>query len=202
MLEGKAMIQDTDMPVKMQLQAMSSASKALDLFDVLDCNSMACYIKKVSISLFITSLKNLWKRPHLGVQELRLLNDATCRIDGDTSSSVICFFEGLSAIEIVRAETLDRTTKEKAAIFRVSLRHRASRTRGEVLGFPISSKDNHTEIFNADNALGHPGGMAPHRTLFTLVPKVSGDGACVELVDTVSGRRRHAKHLRGLTIPR
>ncbi|RWW78136.1 hypothetical protein BHE74_00013666 [Ensete ventricosum] len=195
MLEGKAMIQDTDMPVKMQLQAMSSASKALDLFDVLDCNSMACYIKKVSISLFITSLKNnefldarkrspplqderkqsrcgeaastpsnensrvifttnsshasksnlsqspkrnLWKRPHLGVQELRLLNDATCRIDGDTSSSVICFFEGLSAIEIVRAETLDRTTKEKAAIFRVSLRHRASRTRGEVLGFPIS----------------------------------------------------------------
>ncbi|RRT67871.1 hypothetical protein B296_00020995 [Ensete ventricosum] len=58
MLEGKAMIQDTDMPVKMQLQAMSSASQALDLFDVLDCNSMACYIKKVSISLFITSLKS------------------------------------------------------------------------------------------------------------------------------------------------
>ncbi|THU60634.1 hypothetical protein C4D60_Mb07t14860 [Musa balbisiana] len=46
MLEGKAMIQDTDMPVKMQLQAMSSASQALDLFDVLDCNNMACYIKK------------------------------------------------------------------------------------------------------------------------------------------------------------
>ncbi|URE46583.1 Dynein light chain LC6, flagellar outer [Musa troglodytarum] len=46
MLEGKAMIQETDMPVKMQLQAMSCASEALDLFDVLDCKSMAAYIKK------------------------------------------------------------------------------------------------------------------------------------------------------------
>ncbi|RZS18740.1 hypothetical protein BHM03_00051058 [Ensete ventricosum] len=46
MLEGKAMIQETDMPVKMQLQAMSCASEALDLFDILDCKSMAAYIKK------------------------------------------------------------------------------------------------------------------------------------------------------------
>ncbi|XP_074592656.1 uncharacterized protein LOC141848519 [Curcuma longa] len=46
MLEGKAMIQDTDMPLKMQLQAMSSASEALDLFDVLDCKSIAAHIKK------------------------------------------------------------------------------------------------------------------------------------------------------------
>ncbi|XP_064953076.1 uncharacterized protein LOC135606162 [Musa acuminata AAA Group] len=46
MLEGKAMIQDTDMPVKMQLQAMSCASEALDLFDVLDCKSIATHIKK------------------------------------------------------------------------------------------------------------------------------------------------------------
>ncbi|XP_072966694.1 uncharacterized protein [Typha angustifolia] len=46
MLEGKAMIQDTDMPLKMQMQAMSSASEALDLFDVLDCRSIAGHIKK------------------------------------------------------------------------------------------------------------------------------------------------------------
>ncbi|KAE7997453.1 hypothetical protein FH972_002089 [Carpinus fangiana] len=36
MLEGKAMIEDTDMTVKMQLQAMASASQALDLFDDFD----------------------------------------------------------------------------------------------------------------------------------------------------------------------
>lgn len=50
MLEGKALIQDTDMPVKMQLQAMSSASQALDLYDVSDCRSIATHIKKVFIS--------------------------------------------------------------------------------------------------------------------------------------------------------
>uniref|UniRef100_A0A0D9V5X5 PRONE domain-containing protein n=1 Tax=Leersia perrieri TaxID=77586 RepID=A0A0D9V5X5_9ORYZ len=46
MLEGKAMVEDTDMPVKMQLQAMSAAYKALDRFDVLDCRSIAAHIKK------------------------------------------------------------------------------------------------------------------------------------------------------------
>ncbi|KAJ1689827.1 hypothetical protein LUZ63_013982 [Rhynchospora breviuscula] len=46
MLEGKGMIQDTDMPLKMQLQAMSAASEALDLFDVLDCRNIAAHIKK------------------------------------------------------------------------------------------------------------------------------------------------------------
>ncbi|XP_073110560.1 uncharacterized protein [Elaeis guineensis] len=48
MLEGKASIQDTDMPVKMQLQARSCAAQALDLFDVLDCKSIAgaTHIKK------------------------------------------------------------------------------------------------------------------------------------------------------------
>ncbi|RWR72452.1 putative dynein light chain [Cinnamomum micranthum f. kanehirae] len=46
MLEGKALILDTDMPVKMQLQAMNSASQALDLYDVCDCTSIAAYIKK------------------------------------------------------------------------------------------------------------------------------------------------------------
>ncbi|KAL9264240.1 Dynein light chain LC6, flagellar outer arm-like protein [Drosera capensis] len=46
MLEGKALIEDTDMPLKMQIQAMASASQALDLYDVLDCRSIAAHIKK------------------------------------------------------------------------------------------------------------------------------------------------------------
>ncbi|GKE29910.1 dynein light chain 1, cytoplasmic-like protein, partial [Tanacetum coccineum] len=46
MLEGKAIVEDTDMPMKMQVQAMAYASQALDLFDVLDCKSIAAHIKK------------------------------------------------------------------------------------------------------------------------------------------------------------
>jgi len=48
MLEGKAVVEDTDMPAKMQAQAMSAASRALDRFDVLDCRSIAAHIKKVT----------------------------------------------------------------------------------------------------------------------------------------------------------
>ena len=48
MLEGKALIEDTDMPVKMQIQAMAAASEALDLYDVVDCKSIAAHIKKVA----------------------------------------------------------------------------------------------------------------------------------------------------------
>jgi dynein light chain LC8-type len=47
MLEGKAMVEDTDMPAKMQARAMAAASRALDRFDVLDCRSIAAHIKKV-----------------------------------------------------------------------------------------------------------------------------------------------------------
>lgn len=47
MLEGKALIEDTDMPVKMQMQAMAFASQALDIYDVFDCRSLAAHIKKV-----------------------------------------------------------------------------------------------------------------------------------------------------------
>lgn len=47
MLEGKAMVKETDMPLKMQIQATASASQALDLFDVSDCISIAAHIKKV-----------------------------------------------------------------------------------------------------------------------------------------------------------
>ncbi|XP_042504352.1 probable dynein light chain [Macadamia integrifolia] len=46
MLEGKAMVEDTDMPEKMQIQAMTSASRALDLYDVVDCKSIAAHLKK------------------------------------------------------------------------------------------------------------------------------------------------------------
>ncbi|KAL1318660.1 hypothetical protein HN51_070978 [Arachis hypogaea] len=46
MLEGKAMVKETDMPGKMQIQAMSFASQALDLYDVHDCKSIAGHIKK------------------------------------------------------------------------------------------------------------------------------------------------------------
>jgi len=48
MLEGKAKVEETDMPVKMQMQAMKIASQSLDLFDVFDSISIAAHIKKVS----------------------------------------------------------------------------------------------------------------------------------------------------------
>ncbi|XP_048227949.1 dynein light chain LC6, flagellar outer arm isoform X2 [Ricinus communis] len=46
MLEGKAMVKETDMPVKMQMQAMACASQALDVYDVSDCIFIAAHIKK------------------------------------------------------------------------------------------------------------------------------------------------------------
>lgn len=47
MLVGKALIEDTDMPLKMQIQAMDTASQALDLYDVGDCIDIAGHIKMV-----------------------------------------------------------------------------------------------------------------------------------------------------------
>ena len=47
MLEGKARVQDTDMPARMQAAATSAASRALDLFDVADCRAIAGHIKTV-----------------------------------------------------------------------------------------------------------------------------------------------------------
>lgn len=61
MLEGKALVEDTDMPLKMQIQATSSASQALDLYDVVDCKSIAAHIKKVqSLMKFIPFLEFLF----------------------------------------------------------------------------------------------------------------------------------------------
>ncbi|KAJ8749820.1 hypothetical protein K2173_013223 [Erythroxylum novogranatense] len=46
MLKGKALVQETDMVVEMQMKAMDSASQALDVCDVSDYISIAAYIKK------------------------------------------------------------------------------------------------------------------------------------------------------------
>ncbi|XAR67005.1 Dynein ATPase [Bertholletia excelsa] len=46
MLEGKAIVKETDMPMNMQVRAMASASEALDLYDALDCISISAHIKK------------------------------------------------------------------------------------------------------------------------------------------------------------
>jgi len=51
-------IEDTDMPLKMQIQAMASASEALDLYDVLDCTSIAAHIKKVTFFAIFSMIYN------------------------------------------------------------------------------------------------------------------------------------------------
>ncbi|OAY78359.1 Dynein light chain LC6, flagellar outer arm [Ananas comosus] len=45
MLEGKGRVLETDMPERMAAQAMSCTSQALDIFDVVDCKSIAAYVK-------------------------------------------------------------------------------------------------------------------------------------------------------------
>lgn len=64
MLEGKALIEDTDMPVKMQMHAMAFASQALDIYDVFDCRSIAAHIKKVHFffSFFFFPSLMFWHR--------------------------------------------------------------------------------------------------------------------------------------------
>ena len=47
MLEGKAIIGETDMPVLMQQHAMRCAAHALDLHDVTDCQQIAQSLKQV-----------------------------------------------------------------------------------------------------------------------------------------------------------
>lgn len=47
MLEGKAVVGETDMPQVMQAHAMRVASEALDLHEISDCKDIACHIKKV-----------------------------------------------------------------------------------------------------------------------------------------------------------
>ncbi|MCO5580872.1 hypothetical protein L7F22_034744 [Adiantum nelumboides] len=46
MLEGKAIIGETDMPVMMQQHAMRCAAHALDIHDVFDCQQIAQWVKQ------------------------------------------------------------------------------------------------------------------------------------------------------------
>ncbi|KAL3508609.1 hypothetical protein ACH5RR_028010 [Cinchona calisaya] len=46
MLEGKAVIGETDMLKTMQQEALDLAAKALDFFDVTEATEIACFIKK------------------------------------------------------------------------------------------------------------------------------------------------------------
>ncbi|XP_058099437.1 uncharacterized protein LOC131243844 isoform X2 [Magnolia sinica] len=46
MLEGKAVIRETDMPQEMQSHAMELAYHALDLHEISDCKSIAQHIKQ------------------------------------------------------------------------------------------------------------------------------------------------------------
>jgi len=52
MLEGKGVVESSDMPEKMQSHAMQCASQALDLYDVSDCTSIASHIKKEFDSIY------------------------------------------------------------------------------------------------------------------------------------------------------
>lgn len=47
MLEGKAVVQEADMPEMLQNHVMELAYQALDLHEVSDCQSIAHYIKQV-----------------------------------------------------------------------------------------------------------------------------------------------------------
>lgn len=54
MLEGKARVEDTDMPARMQAAATTAASRALDLFDVADCRGIAGHIKTARPPLWLS----------------------------------------------------------------------------------------------------------------------------------------------------
>lgn len=49
MLEGKAIVGETDMMEAMQQDAMDLAAKALDSFDVTEATDIARFIKKVNL---------------------------------------------------------------------------------------------------------------------------------------------------------
>lgn len=51
MLEGKAVIGETDMLQTMQQDALGLAAKALDIFDVTEATEIARFIKKVRESI-------------------------------------------------------------------------------------------------------------------------------------------------------
>lgn len=117
MLEGKALIEDTDMPLKMQIQAMAAASQALDVYDVFDCRSIAAHIKKVTslclnyLSLYISidfftlilnmSLFFLFMRRSL-IRDMDLDGNVWW---GQTSAVSSLIPKGLSSISLWRLST-------------------------------------------------------------------------------------------------
>lgn len=52
MMEGKAIVGETDMLQKTQQDALDLAAKALDFFDITDATEIARFIKKVQIKQF------------------------------------------------------------------------------------------------------------------------------------------------------
>lgn len=56
MLEGKAVIRESDMPEMMQSHAMELAYQALDLHEVSDCKSIAQHIKQVIFHTWLHEL--------------------------------------------------------------------------------------------------------------------------------------------------
>lgn len=53
MLEGKAIVGESDMLQAMQSHALRLAAQALDAFDVVDSTEIARHIKKVCVSLLL-----------------------------------------------------------------------------------------------------------------------------------------------------
>lgn len=61
MLEGKAVIVETDMLQNMQEDALDLASKALDFFDVTEATEIGRFIKKVANHLISTKTLQIWQ---------------------------------------------------------------------------------------------------------------------------------------------
>ena len=85
MLEGKAIVGETDMLEAMQQDALNLAAKALDSFDVTEATDIARFIKKVQLDLF---LKQFLHYPII-CNKIELI----CAI-----CMVMCKFEGLNLI--------------------------------------------------------------------------------------------------------
>lgn len=60
MLEGKAVIGETDMLQSMQQDALDLAAKALDFFDVTDSTDIARFVKKVTLLCCLLHRTHTW----------------------------------------------------------------------------------------------------------------------------------------------
>lgn len=69
MLEGKAVVRETDMPEALQSHGMELAYQALDLHEVSDCQSIAHFIKQV---FFFSLLESFSDYTNFHKQQLML----------------------------------------------------------------------------------------------------------------------------------